>query len=673
MRENSQLRSELEVMEGEHSRLRTDFEILESESNRMRGEVEMLTQANQIVEAEKESFETEVQRLTAKNISLASESDHLRDETQRLSEMETSAESEINRLRAEIENLKQVYIEYEDLQKQNKELILRVESMEGSTAESEQHSLVVEELDWGTEGKIEAEHLQQSFPDQQLHDEISSLKEKVIELEKERNQLSEELQAARLKHGKGLQKLKILQGKNEKLQKELKAKMGGFSDLDQALEEEWKARISTIESERDEFKLKLDEQEKEKTATLNQLDVLQDAQEKYLELKESQDNTIQFLTVTNKSLTSQVEALEWKLSELEEQIKEQELSSLQGSDPFSSKESSTVLTEISSSEGNEMHSTLKKQVEALHEDVQNLSTENQLLKESVKSFEDQIISLTEENQTLGAKLTYLTDKEKSNISDVTLELSEDLKIRNEELAAEIKALKELVQKAETDTQTYKSSYVELHDEHETLKDAKKSLEDHIKKIEYQHLTMKAAYDTLYDEYQQLQDSRDNLKNSLGILSGERDRFSDEVESLKNQLEAMQGLEEDEIIHNLQQECFNLRNENNALKEEVTLTNEKVRMAEEMAEKDRNTIDKSVDVQDYLQQQLIAKKEEFDFINITNEHLQQQIKYLEAETAALRTQATQHNQAQEQMMINAEKLESQIEELRNHNQQLLLQV
>ena len=84
------------------------------------------------------------------------------------------------------------------------------------------------------------------------------------------------------------------------------------------------------------------------------------------------------------------------------------------------------------------------------------------------------------------------------------------------------------------------------------------------------MTLKSAYDILYEEYHQLQDNRDSIRLELGIITGERDKLLEEVNSLNNQLQALQEEEEEEIIRALQDECADLREQNSNLKDEVIL-------------------------------------------------------------------------------------------------------
>lgn len=643
--ESNQLRSELEVMEGEHGRLRCDYEILEGENSRVRGEYEALSQASQLTEAEKESLDSEVQRITTQNNTLTSESKHLRDEIQRLTEVSTSAETEINRLRLEIERFRSLDSQYRELEGKYSDLQSQVASFESvpsskSIPASEPYNLLAE-IDWGAEGHIEDEHLLQSSGDAKYQEEIESLKEKLIALEKEKNGIYDELQAAKMKSGKMLQKLKLTQNKNESLTKEiqkLKAKAGGFSDLDQALEEEWKAQVTRAETERDELKQKLDEAESEKEHLASQVDVLTAAQEKYLELKENQDSTLQLMRVHNKELEGQVHALEWRISELEESLEEQQKMESPSTDHPAVRDA-TGETKKAAQPTEELYS-LSKQVSDLQQEVEVLKSENSRLQICNEEFEEKIRQLSSDNESFQSL---------------------------------INSLKASKAKAEMDVNNYKSSYIELDSEHNTLKKEKEKANEELRELTYTHDTLKAAYNSMFSEYNDLRDVSDSYKHDVGILKGERDRLVEEVESLKKQLGALHEEEEEEIIRALQDECFSLREQNNLLHEGNTALEVQAEDAKEKVSRINNALDQNLEVQQLLRDELTKKNEEMAFHTTTIEGQDRQIAYLNAEIAAMKAKLTQYDQAEESSEELTQKLQQQVEQLQEVNQQLQLQV
>ena len=144
--------------------------------------------------------------------------------------------------------------------------------------------------------------------------EIESLKQKLISSEKEQIANASELKTSRVKVGKLLQKVKNLQSQNETLSKEvekLRAKKSGLSDLDQALEDEYRGQVTQAQTERDELKQRLEEVVREKDQMSTQCEVLKDAHDKMLEMKEHQDSEIRVLSKNNRELQSAASSMEW--------------------------------------------------------------------------------------------------------------------------------------------------------------------------------------------------------------------------------------------------------------------------------------------------------------------------------------------------------------------------
>ncbi|KAK3855554.1 hypothetical protein Pcinc_038050 [Petrolisthes cinctipes] len=650
-RENNQLRSELEVMEGEHGRLRGDYEILEGDNNRARSEYDALSQAVQVTEAEKESLESEIQRITAQNMTQSTETNRLRDEIQRLTEVKTSAESEIARLRTEIERFRLLDSQYSELEGKYSELQAQVASIDTdpsskAVSETESYSLL-EEVDWGAEGKIEDEHLRKSSSSEAKYlEEIDVLKNKLIALEKEKNVLYDEVQSAKMKSGKLLQKLKLTQNKNDALTKEvqkLKAKAGGFSDLDQALEEEWKAQVTRAEQERDELKQKMDEMESEKERLVNQVDVLTAAQEQYLDMKEGQDHTTKLLSARNKELESQVQALEWRLSELEEernQPQHQDNTFTQDKTQLQEERVGSEVTTAASSSSSSDVSALREQISSLHVEVKALKLKNEKLQELVGDLEERIESIMADNTSFQST---------------------------------IERLNEAKTKAEADVIKYKTAYIELDSDHTELKKEKDRANEELRQVTYTHDSLEAAYNSMFSEYNDLRDICDSHKHDIGIIKGERDRLVGEVDSLKKQLEALQEEEEEETIRALQEECFSLREQNNLLHEEGTALEVQAEDFKQKAARVSNVLEQNLEMQKLLRDELVKKSEEINFNNTTIEGQERQLAYLKAEIAAMKTKLTQYDQAEETSVERIEDLQNQVEQLQELNNQLQLQV
>ena len=286
------------------------------------------------------------------------------------------------------------------------------------------------------------------FQDASLIEEVRCLKQQLIESEKEKNQSENELQAAKVKCGKLLQKVKSFQSKNEALQKEvdrLKSMKSGLSDLDQALEEEFKAQVFKAQTEKDELKQRLDEVLREKDTLGQQCEVLKDGHERFIEMKENQDTELRILKSRNRELESSVNSMEWRISELEEALEQQQQSSSKAestSASYTPSESQGSL-DVSSSE-------MRDRVTALESQLDELSSSNMKVESIKKDLEVQVEEMRVEN--------------------------EKLKQEREDLANQVAKMLEDKSKALKEVETYKEAFIQQQEQFERLTDEKNAME-----------------------------------------------------------------------------------------------------------------------------------------------------------------------------------------------------
>lgn len=184
---------------------------------------------------------------------------------------------------------------------------------------------------------------------------------------------------------------------------------------------------------------------------------------------------------------------------------------------------------------------------------------------------------TVQTEELNHKISHLEYERENLMVDIV-----KLKKANEDLISELQKvtkqnddLKSVVNdtecaksKVESNMNTYKTNFLELHTTHESLKDKYNALKDDFSKLESDHVTLKSAYDVLYGDYHNLQEDKDFIRLELGVTCGERNKLLEEVKSLNNQLSALQEEEEVDVIKALQNECSTLREENSIIKDEV---------------------------------------------------------------------------------------------------------
>jgi chromosome segregation ATPase len=187
---------------------------------------------------------------------------------------------------------------------------------------------------WGSdEARLEEEHIRKqretllcSEPSDALNYRIITLENRIKDVTAEKDKLGEELHAAQVRSGKLLKKLKDLKLKNDSLLKEnieLTKRSGhkNFGDLDQAIEEELKIRIDTLEKEVKEVRNEKDAAYGQKERLEGHIDMLTRANEKLVEMKEKQDRDSEMWKQSSRDLSNQVQALEWRIEELMEENK----------------------------------------------------------------------------------------------------------------------------------------------------------------------------------------------------------------------------------------------------------------------------------------------------------------------------------------------------------------
>merc|ERR1712013_180570 len=201
-----------------------------------------------------------------------------------------------------------------------------------------------------------------------LETEISELKEKIRNIELDKSKLQEELNAAKLKNGKMLVKVKTLTKEVETLKKK-KPASSGFDDLHRAMEDELKSQADKALKEAAEARKEVDAVKQEREVLQKKCETLEAGHLRLVEMKEKQDFEMEFLSNKNKELDSQVSGLQWSLAEVEER-REEEVNEL-----------TSKLTVLTSSEDGENDSAaIRLQVASLTAQLEASTSETDRLR-----------------------------------------------------------------------------------------------------------------------------------------------------------------------------------------------------------------------------------------------------------------------------------------------------
>lgn len=95
--------------------------------------------------------------------------------------------------------------------------------------------------------------------------------------------------------------------------------------------------------------------------------------------------------------------------------------------------------------------------------------------------------------------------------------------------------------------------------------------------------------------------------------------------------------------------------------------------EETVERTKHSLDQEADIQDYLRNEIVTKSQQNDSLSTTVNEQEQQLKYLKAELASLKSKSSQQQQALEMLEPENEKLKKTLESVQEQNRQLSKQV
>ncbi|XP_053600143.1 myosin-2 heavy chain-like [Plodia interpunctella] len=142
---------------------------------------------------------------------------------------------------------------------------------------------------------------------------MSHLNEQVLQLKKENQALQGDLEANNVKLLKALKKLKELKASNDSLTKELKLskEISQSSFLDSAIEDELRLNIQGLEKKIEELQADLMKEKKEKEAVKKQNEVFNNANDKFVEMKEKMDNEVELWKYKFKEVNDKLSSMQW--------------------------------------------------------------------------------------------------------------------------------------------------------------------------------------------------------------------------------------------------------------------------------------------------------------------------------------------------------------------------
>jgi len=433
-----------------------------------------------------------------------------------------------------------------------------------SRPEKEKEEEEKEEEGWG----LETAEIQQSPASQDvllLESEISELRVKLRAVEEEKKKALEDLNSAKLKSGKLLVKVKQLTKEVEALKRA--GKSGGeLDDLDKALQDEMRLQSEKTQNELKEVKKELENIRLEKTTLVRKVDTLEAGNERLVELKEQQDNEVEFLQFKLKDLSSKVDAQQWEMTELAEQ-RMTELTELRG-------QLSVLSSGSESSERLEVAS-LSSQLAVSRQETERLSSDLAVLSQSLLAAQTEAATVKSQTIDLQDSLDRLASEREDLLSDnqrlrasfsgsgSSADYEEIVKLNNS-LNAEIASLKlyvqsgspsvaspdplygreldqlrdavrseqQLVVQLERDLQLKEESLRSLEEELFLARDCKLKKEEELRSRESQSLD-REVFTVFSDKNLVLENQK--LRTDLDNVSRERRQLSERISSWEEQL------------------------------------------------------------------------------------------------------------------------------------------
>ena len=352
-----------------------------------------------------------------------------------------------------------------------------------------------------------------------LEAEISELKQKIRADSEEKAKLNEDITAAKVKHGKLTLKVKQLT-KELNTRKSSSPASTADDSLDKAIQDELNQRAVKAEKALKESQQQIQDLTLEKSRLLERVDTLEGGNEKFMELKENQDQEVQFLKKQIVQLQNQQGGFEWQLQEKDEIIAnlEQDLANHAALD---------------TNEGTEedMNQKLKQELIILKRNLSEMEANCLLFKKQIEDLQ---------------QVLEQTNNEKEDIANQFLEAQEQLDILNEEneVLKNVQAQYESM-KLQSEFQQSEKKENQALEEYENFQALNVSMQEEINQLRA-YINQNVSSEVFFkDQDQDLALQNQRLQLDLDKTIGERRLLSQQMENWKRQLTEAAGQAEDQ--------------------------------------------------------------------------------------------------------------------------------
>ncbi|XP_022114509.2 COP1-interactive protein 1 isoform X2 [Pieris rapae] len=396
---------------------------------------------------------------------------------------------------------------------------------------------------------------------------VTQLNQEIKQLQDNNDRLKKELDASNNKLLRAIKKLKELKNANDMLANELKIskQISNSSMLDMAIESELSSNLEMLEKKVQELTDTINKEKKDKETLTKQNEVLKNANDRLIELKEKMDNELELWKYNFKQANDKISLNQQHHSEvqhenvqtskidskLEEDILklEKENDELQGLlDAVKSEKeelsgeitmlNKEVITLRQKCLENDDRDLLKKQIEDLINTNNDLSVTSQKLHCDISASEDRYLQLVNINEDLKASCKEAENDKLDLIKKYTFMETESvaLKSQNQEYLKEIKSLRETLEALQLELLQEKQNLEQVR-KNITLSDRNDIIEKECESLKAQLEEVKSRNESIELEKNSKTESNHGqiieLKSKIDKLNLENDQLLSTVTELRS--------------------------------------------------------------------------------------------------------------------------------------------
>lgn len=443
---------------------------------------------------------------------------------------------------------------------------------------------------------------------------LSHLNQQVSTLQKQNEDLKNELDVNNTKLLKVMKKLKELKANNEMLSNELKLskQLSESSFLDTAIEDELRNTNLELEKKIEELNADLQKEKRDKETVKKQNEVLNNANEKLIDMKEKLDSEVELWKYKFKEVNDKISTLQWDG---------------ENKDSPAHKISSPHLG-VSPDSFNEEIAKLEKENDELQSMVDQLTTQNKQLLSQETKLKNEIDSFAQK----------LTQQQSCQNCETYISQIKELNAKNNEITNTNELIKEKLQ-------DYEVRYTQAVQAYESLKLEKQKMDD-LNEINKNDFITKCK----------------NLENELQISKTSENEAKSNVEYLTRELETL-----NHKLHLYEEENRKTRYE------DTLILAEKCNTLEEYCSQLKCQIDESAKNNLELQDNVLEmekKIKEYEQKNEDISNMKTDFEESNSKTVLLETQNSELEQKIKEHQLEIADLTSKLQNLNTENDQLL---